>query len=283
MIASIVIFAALGGGAAWLVFSRQGEPGLRDERRVKWARDNAESIGEEVLLVIRQGKAPSPSALIVAARSFVYNNTVHDGKRKPYAKAEPYAAWRMLQCARKNAPKLRMTCGPRAYALKWILECAGIRSRRVQVYSGTKDKIRGHRFLDVLNPDTGRWEIQDPSNDITYRRVDTGAPVTTEELVFGDLGRIEPISSAARRGWKACGVLPLREEYFQAMWYEEARPRLILINRARLDVEKTFSRDGGMTFDQWARDLYGKHGLRAVVIRMGRHRKGDLGKAHTRR
>jgi len=258
-----LLLAAVAGMAIWL----RDRGVMTEKERLAWACERERRIGEQALEAVRAERLLAATELIVEARRFVHSNSVHSVARvHPFAKKEPYAVWRMLQTDRLHAEPIRMTCGSRSCALKWMLAKAGIKSRRVQVYSGTRDFIRGHRFIDVLNPDTGRWELQDPSYDISYRRVDTGTPVCTEEIVFGALDTVAPLSAEAS-GWAACGVDRLRKGYFQAMWYEELRPRTILINPDRLDIKKTFPGNGNATFEQWARGIYGNRGRRKVIIR----------------
>jgi hypothetical protein len=223
----------------------------------KWARQHQDEIVAEALKAVKAGRQLSPSKLIDESRHFVRSNCDYIFPRDKHAHLRAYALWRVLQSHKGVEKKIRLSCGPMAMALALLLEGQSIKSRVVQIYSSTTDSVRGHRFLEVLNPDTGKWELQDPTYDLSYFRA--GRRLATEDLVFGDLTKVEPVGWGKERGWKACGIEELREEYFHALLYydrKHTRPTLMVVNPGRFDLAKKFSKEGGVNFPAYIRKNY---------------------------
>ena len=199
--------------------------------------------------------------LIYRALSFVHDNSTHrsDEDQRRYAFNTPLVI-QMLQDVHSGMTneKPGLTCGPRALAMKAILNACGITSRLVQVYSSDYESVRGHRLLEVLNPDTGHWEVWDPDYRVVYKSTHDGIRVDITSLVFDSLDQIEPWRDDLH-GWEQTGMLEIRSHYFQALLFEHMeggmKDAVIVINSARLNQTKVFS--DGNTFEQWARAHYG--------------------------
>lgn len=103
----------------------------------------------------------------------------------------------------------RVMCYNRALAMAVLLHHLGYESRMVHglrvddqgAFSGS------HSFLEVLNPETGAWEYQDPLYDMAFMRVSDGERAQTLDLMLLEPGELEPLSSEGR-GWDLAQLSP---------------------------------------------------------------------------
>ncbi len=103
--------------------------------------------------------------------------------------------------------------------------------------SSDYENVRGHRLLEVFNPDTQHWEVWDPDYGVVYQSTLDDRRVDITTLVFDPLDHIEP-RQEGKRGWDENNMGEIRAHYFQAVLFEHPKDgmknALILINPARL-------------------------------------------------
>jgi hypothetical protein len=117
----------------------------------------------------------------------------------------------------------------------------GLATRRVDVYDAAN--LRSHTFLEVLNPDTGAWETQDPDYDIYWRRAGSPERVSIAEAA-GDLDNVVPCgrtgcrwSISSREGTRA----ELLRDYLDFIVVRErASSRRFTVHTARADPAKVY-------------------------------------------
>lgn len=175
-------------------------------------------------------------------RFFIYNNSVSN----PIVRYDNTSDILIkLVEAHKTEKKLPLLCGYRAMAMERILYYMEVESRMVSIYSDEFDDVRGHMFLEVLNSETGLWEVQDPYFDVYY--IDNhGERVSTLQLVFGDLSRITPVSTKTR-GWEQTNNTLLRDKFFESVLYFNEQRHVVLINTDRFNITKKFFENNNMT------------------------------------
>lgn len=80
-----------------------------------------------------------------------------------------------------RARRPRMECASRSVMMYHVLRAAGVRARFVLVHA---DRVnRGnHTFLEIWDPDEGRWSVQDPDANIYWRAAD-GRRTGVEDLL----------------------------------------------------------------------------------------------------
>jgi hypothetical protein len=213
----------------------------------------------EIASLTRSQAGPSKSAQARFAREFVFSNSLHriDSEHERYA-WDTRAVLVMLHdhfLTRQNPPHL--SCGPRAFALKAVLDALGIESRLVHTFTGDYEEIRSHSFLEVYDEDSARWVIEDPGNDVTYVDTATGEPVSLMRLVLGGVQSVVPVSRRGR-GWELNEIDYLQAHYFQAAKYDSADegPDVVVVNTDRLSVTTRFPANDNMTFVEFSRKNY---------------------------
>jgi hypothetical protein len=213
----------------------------------------------EIASLARKQAGPSKAAQARFAREFVFSHSLHqlDSEHARYA-WDTRAVLAMLYehyLTRQNPPHL--SCGPRALALRAVLDALGIESRTVHVFTGDYDEIRSHTFLEVFDEDSARWVIHDPGNDVSYVEARTSEPVSLIRLVFGDVQSVVPVSQRGR-GWELNEIDYLQSHYFQAAKYDSAdgSPDLVIVNTDRFSVAKRFPANDNMTFVEFSQKNY---------------------------
>jgi hypothetical protein len=202
---------------------------------------------------------PSATHLISRAMLFVHDNSIHrmDAVHDRYAYHMPIILSRLLLSSmgeREQIPHL--SCGPRALAMKHILQKGGITSRIVQVFSDNLDTIAVHMMLNVLNPDTDRWEVWDPSSRATYVDRETGDRLGIMSIVTGDKHRID-VKKRKQYRWDSKQVL-YKAHFFNAVAFlsesGSLKNCLIFVNSDAFDLSKIYATNE--TFAQWTSRKY---------------------------
>lgn len=133
---------------------------------------------------------------------FVRNNSQHKMDEEFYATwpdrmklADAFIAG--LEGKRKDNP--HMECSTRSNLLAALHEKEGRRVRNVVMYSPAEN-LANHRIIEVLNPETMRWEAYDVTYDIYYRNKDTKTRVSTAETGANPDAH-EACNTRGRCGW----------------------------------------------------------------------------------
>lgn len=226
---AVGIALGMGLGLAVLVWPH---PSRRLTSRIVAAtglRDPDRDVLAKILARLPAGPA---TARIDAARRYVHVHSVHliDAEHERYALDPPAILEKLVATAEDGAPPPHLSCGPRTFALAEILEATDIPHRVVALLGERDGALRTHTFLEVQNPDTGRWEVQDPDMDLVYVDRASGERLAAEALLFADLATVEA-QGANRSGWQR-----LKDGYFQALLIDNTpiheRSRIV-INAAR--------------------------------------------------
>jgi hypothetical protein len=213
----------------------------------------------EVASLVRSQAGDSKHAQVRFAREFVFSNSLHrvDSEHQRYAWDTDAVLVMLLDHSRTLQNPPHLSCGPRALALKAVLDAMEIQSRRVHVFSGDYEEVRSHTFLGVYDEGLARWVIEDPDNDVTLVDAATDEPVSLLRAVLGDVQSVVPVS---RRGcgWELNKIGCLQAHFFQAAKYDSAggTADIIVINTDRFPVAKRFPANGSMTFAEFSRKMY---------------------------
>lgn len=197
--------------------------------------------------------------LIRAVLEYTYNNSVHivDDEHEIYASNREIILEKMYMASTGNIEERpHLSCGPRSYIMKFILNQFHIYSRLVQIYTDEREEPAGHRLLEVYNPDTKSWEAWDPDNGVVYVDRDTKRPLDILTIIFSDKNTVVPIGVSAE-GWEKTETEHLKKGYFKSVLFEQdsgMKNTEIIVNSALFDMNKVFA--SGLTFEEWAKKYY---------------------------
>ncbi|MBN1310929.1 MAG: transglutaminase domain-containing protein [Anaerolineae bacterium] len=147
---------------------------------------------------IAEQQLPLRTEVIDYARHYIYANSASD-YQEPGDPDRRDALDAMLRYSQGNDEIPHLLCDGRATAMLTLLQELGIESRLVFLYRDNGDSIQEHTILEVFNPDTQRWEVQDPYRDVYYLDVESQERSSVERLVFGALDNIVVCDEAACR------------------------------------------------------------------------------------
>ncbi len=183
-------------------------------------------------------------------RDFIYKNSTHKiddvfyshwkdvplmlEKVKNYAVSEPQVP--------EKAPHLE--CSTRSTLIREVLHEMDIRTRSVSVYRQTKG-YPGHTFLEVFNPETQRWAVQDADFNIFWRKNDNGQRASIEDLIREPIENFTPCKFDGQCGdgqieARTTERMPDLVTRFAvaSIIDKDAGYRPLLVNTNRFDLEK---------------------------------------------
>lgn len=134
-----------------------------------------------------------------AIRAFIHDHSVHSPGGQEFRdlrSARAFTTEIVAHAKGLRADPVPMECATRSNVMGQVLRKLGYETRTVAVFDTDTENLRSHSFLDVLNPDTGRWETQDPDFDIHWRHLKTGERASLYEVAEDYRTTVEP----CRRG-----------------------------------------------------------------------------------
>jgi hypothetical protein len=166
---NIFLFLAIVFAAAFFLFSS-----FKDYLKKNFAWKLEASVNEPLekfsAACLKQFPAGTESQKIVNMRHCIYVNTSFsvDKKMAPMWQDRP-AMMRWLYEHMSQPEKLPplMECFYRAHTLSRSLKLLGYKAHTLTV-TQDRDGFPDHVNVEVFNPDTKKWEVQDPSFDIHY-------------------------------------------------------------------------------------------------------------------
>jgi hypothetical protein len=171
--------------------------------------------------------------IVDATRGMIHKNTIHLplGNNDPRTTSDQNVILQGILKTIRGAAPIAATCGPRAEAMKAILEKLDFETRIIHVFSDDYQSVQSHTFLEArIN---GAWQAQDPDFNAYYLKPD-GDRANAKDILDGN--------AVPSGGWDAYGGngIPLHS-YFEALMYD-GRPNtsLMIINQSRFDANKFF-------------------------------------------
>ena len=228
---------------------------------------NNETAGEKfiegrILSIINDKNFKSKTEFIDEVRNFVYHNSVNSIKEMGLEHDE--SAWNItyvlekIYLSAKGAEfKPYLSCGPRAFAMRAILSDAGIESRIVLLFSDDFDSLEDHTVLEVFNPDTLMWEIQDPDSNSYYIDETTKKRISIAELILDNKESVQLVSDEEKeKDWQKT----IMAHYFDGAMYSFAWTRrsksVVIYNPERFSASKEFPLDNNLTFFEIVKEKY---------------------------
>lgn len=102
----------------------------------------------------------------------------------------------------KTDEKAPMDCSTRSNLMSKMLQDRGYETRIIALFD-TDKTTRSHTVVDIKNPETGRWETQDPDYDLYWKSVRSGDRISIADE-SADLDSIVPCS-VSHCGWDNVG------------------------------------------------------------------------------
>jgi len=153
---------ALIGGALWLARDWVNEH--RTEART-------DAYVQEMISMLDLAAMRDFHRRLDKVRIFINDNSIHKidkAFRANRGNPDVFAAGVLAHAKGIAAEPVHMECSTRTNLMSSILQALGYDTRVVAIFN-SKTNLRSHSFLEVMNPETKRWETQDADYDIYWR------------------------------------------------------------------------------------------------------------------
>lgn len=184
---------ALFGGLAWLIF---------DLWRDQQIRGMTDAHVQEIISMLDLEDTSTFHRRIDSIRIFVNDHSTHkidQAFRANQGNSAAFAAGVAAHAKRLSTDRVHMECSTRSNLMASILNALGYETRIVAVFDSDSN-LRGHSFLEVRNPETKRWETQDPDYDIYWRRLSSNERAS----LAAEAEKIDDVEPCGREscGWR---------------------------------------------------------------------------------
>jgi hypothetical protein len=166
---------------------------------------------QEIVSLLGLAATPNFHYRLDKVRTFINDNSIHKIDKAFWdIKGQPdmFAAGVLAHAKGTSAAPVHMECSTRTYLMGSILQALGYNTRVVAIFN-SRTNLKSHSFLEIMNPDTGRWETQDADYDIYWRNKSSGERLSLAETAES-IDEIEPCGRdgcgwghASREGIKA--------------------------------------------------------------------------------
>lgn len=147
--------------------------------------EEIEQISDKIIREISPAKDASLNKRVANVRKFVSNNSVNA------IDAQMYSYWadipeqlEILRAHAKNPdkPLAHMECSMRTVVMYMLLKRMGITSRIMIIHPSISGEV-SHTYLEVYDPKTRHWSIQDPLLNIFWKFRNSDKRASTEDLL----------------------------------------------------------------------------------------------------
>lgn len=164
--------------------------------------------------LIRDKSTTTGLALVDTAREFLRENTIQGQGAwwAAHGNDYDYIAEQVYKKAvgDPSAETAELLCGNMVNLFSGVCGALGLQSRSIWAYSDTQGYFQGHTFMEVFNPSTGKWEIQDADYNVYYVDIRSGERVGVLDMMLADdIDAFIPHNAAAT-GWSETGADGLR-------------------------------------------------------------------------
>jgi hypothetical protein len=159
------------GGAIWLAVDWLHEQ--RMEAR-------ADAHVQEILFMLDLAAIPDFHERLDKVRTFINDHSVHKvdkAFRVNQGRPDTFLAGLLAFAKGTAAEPIHMECATRTVAMERIFKALGYDTRIIAIFE-SRTNLSSHSFLEIMNPETKRWETQDASYDIYWRNKSSGERVS---------------------------------------------------------------------------------------------------------
>jgi hypothetical protein len=142
----------------------------------------------------------SPQANFDSVRHFIQAHSVHrnDYEFNSIRENRGFAQEVLRHVTAERLDPVPMICGARAHLMHDLFEEMGYDAQIVHIFDA--DSPASHTFVRVMNPETERWETQDPDFNMFWRDANSGIRIAVADYAPDRLDQVEPCTDQGC-GW----------------------------------------------------------------------------------
>lgn len=215
---------AVVGTAVWSIIDS-----VREQRTATLA----DGYVQEMISMLDLTATPDFHERLDKVRIFINDNSRHEIDEAFWAihgNPAAFAAGILAHAKGLSTEPVHMECSTRSNLMARLLGTLGYQTRIVAIFN-SRTNLRSHSFLEVMNPETKRWETQDPDYDIYWRSKDAKLHISSLADAAEAVEDIEPC------GRDSCG------------WEHVSREGIKAENlRGYLDIISITDKKGGIRY-----------------------------------
>ena len=200
--------------------------------------------------IIEGKKAGNEQDLIDSIRNYVNRHSIHEEKSEEfrlYAFNTPVVIQKLVENFESGKSPPHLSCTPRAWAMRSILNDFGFKNRIIQLYFPGEDEMFSHTFLEVFNPETRLWEVHDPDINLIYvdslgNRLSIFAMKTKSEK-----GEVFYPKRGNEKGWHLSYLKLSSPDNFKIIAFRYLKERyledLVFIDQTQVNLDKRYSKN----------------------------------------
>ncbi len=210
----------------------------------EYSRLTAEHVDPALVRHFRAADYPDSTSLIDAVRRLVHGCSLPEQDTGIAKHGDTVTGMIAAQLKDPQAPKPHLKCDHQANIMIAILQALGMQARLVHAFSSARaPALYDHSFLEVRNPDSGAWEIQDPYYNVYWKDLQSGRRAVLLELVLNDPDRYAPCrDGVCDATWEF--IDNPAKDLFQAMVFDYSRDKrrsVSIVNSRRFNLETLFT------------------------------------------
>lgn len=209
----------------------------------EYSRLEASDMDPRLIRHLRQKDFASATERIDAVRRMIWEMTITKHPTGIEKHGDTVSAMFAELLENPEAEKPRLLCDHMANMMIAILDALGFEVRLVHAFSSRgAPELHDHSFLEVLNPDSGHWEIQDPYDNVYWVRQATGERACLLELVMDEPQEFAPCRDG-ECDWSLSRIDEKRRDFFQALVWDysrEKRRSVCIVNSRRFELDAIF-------------------------------------------
>ena len=197
------------------------------------------------------------SFILGRLRQCVYDNSIHN------VDEEFYAHWRaptsdklrrIMNFAKGDAMEPpHMECSTRTEVLEELYLFMGYDTKKY-IVAKPANEFPDHVLVEVLNPDTTKKELHDPTFNVSYNHLGTGKRLSAIDVLQTPIFEIVACSNSGEcsRQQMMNDIEPLfmKMQHYYGLFYHKPdtgnKDGILSINKSRFDPEQKFEVDGEM-------------------------------------
>lgn len=149
------------------------------------------------------------------------------------------ADWLFDYASKTRSDPPPMECSYRSGTLVTMLESQGYEAHDI-VITRNEDDFNDHVVVEVLNPDTGAWEVHDPSYDIDFVTIQDKKPLGIKDMLVKDTSEYTACNYAGKCTWDQKTSegfqLQYNRGYWNTAWIKE--DKVLYISKRFNETEK---------------------------------------------
>ncbi len=195
-------------------------------------------------------------------RLFVNTNSIRRDKKDNFNENDSNKTLEMMiNFYSKKGPPPALSCSARALVMQRILQILDYKSRIVNLFS---ENSGSHTLLEILNPKTKKWILEDPDYNISYKFLGKEEKISLADVIIHSVDKYIPCREKECQ-WSFADNLKVYSG--AALYFNFDHSPIILINQKKIKANAVLKWDNKKRdIATYVNDIWGQNITNAVSI-----------------